>query len=156
MTGRERTLANTDCSAFAHIAACALTVMLALSANGCSYALGGHRHVEGAELPYPLPSIAAGASRDEVIALLGVPTTAIGSAQEEELIWREVVRPRGCRIYLFGIIPLNREPRAVREVHVTLRVGEVERAVVVTRDRGGKGSERSLEREGRRSIGTGS
>lgn len=72
------------------------------------------------------------------------PATQEAQDDAEELIWRETLRPRGCRIYLFGLVPLNREPRLTLEVDVTIRNGRVYQAVERRRDRNGAASERDL------------
>ncbi|HEY2737589.1 MAG TPA: hypothetical protein VGK45_04240, partial [Thermoanaerobaculia bacterium] len=63
---------------------------------------------------------------------------------DERLTWAEVRRPRGCRIYLFGFIPMNREPRRTRAVVVTMHQGVVRQAVLRSRDRSGRTDEQSL------------
>jgi hypothetical protein len=95
----------------------------------CVYALGAQRHVEGITLPAAIRPIPRQATRRDLIALFGEPTEHSTSGSAETLIWRELLRPRGCRIYLFGLIPVNRDPRLLREVAVTISAGHIQQAV---------------------------
>ncbi len=78
------------------------------------------------------------------MAALGTPSSRQTVGGDERLTWSEVRRPRGCRIYLFGLIPINREPRMTRDVVVTMHQGVVQKALLRTRDRSGRIDEQSL------------
>jgi hypothetical protein len=115
--------------------------------GGCVYALGPQHHVSGAQLPDDLPEFVVGIPTAQLVELLGEPSSREPidpTGQAERLTWSEVIRPRACRIYLFGLVPLNREPRMTLEIVATLRSGLLERAVLVTSDRSGRNRERDL------------
>ena len=114
------------------------------SLSGCVCALGGAHHVSGAALPLVIPHFAPGTPEEKVAAALGAPSSRQTVGGDERLTWSEVLRPKGCRIYLFGLIPLNREPRRMRDVVVTIRQGAVQQAVLRTRDRSGRTDEQPL------------
>ena len=104
---------------------------------GCVNALGGEYHVSGAELPQPLPQLSLGTPQHQVVALLGPPSSQAPAGSDTLLTWTEIIRPRGCRTYFLGI-PLNREPRATRQVLVTIREGLLHQATAKTTDRYGE------------------
>ena len=111
------------------IVSLAAACFIALSQTSCVLALGAHRHVSGADLPYIIPNLPRSATSGEVVALLGPPTQREAGPDGETLVWREVFRPRACRTYLFGVIPLQPEPREEREVVVRFKGGHLVHAV---------------------------
>jgi hypothetical protein len=123
-----------------------LLVVLAAAvlASGCVYALGPHSHIEGAELPFVLPEFPAGAPVDQLVSTLGPPSSRKPIQNGEQFAWHQVVRPRGCRVYLFGFIPLSREPRARRDLIITASEGLIQTAIERYTDRSSRVTSKDL------------
>lgn len=117
--------------------------------EGCVLALGGQGHVSGDNLPHRLPELEPGVPKEQVLTQLGAPLSAPSPGSDDRLRWSEVIRPRGCRMYLFGLIPLNRSPRATRQVEADFEGGRLIRADVTYLDRRGRvARSQSLLRDG--------
>jgi len=92
-----------------------LTILLwtaATVASGCSYALGPQALIGGREYPRDrLTHLSPGMTEAEVRFLLGDPVEA--RSQGERTIWRyrALYRQRGCKVALFGVIPIDRPPK---------------------------------------------
>jgi hypothetical protein len=115
----------------------ALVLISVASLSSCVLALGVQQHLSGDNLPYALPSLDPGATREEVVSSLGEPSLP-AEDQGGLLRWHEVIRPRECRMYLLGFIPLGREPRQEREVEARFDEGRLVRADVTYLDRRGR------------------
>jgi len=112
--------------------------LLALFLQGCVLALGPQHHVSGAELPAWLEPLRIGSTEQQLVTLYGPPTSRQpGPGKLVDLQWTEVLRPRGCRTYLFAVIPLNRDPRLTRRVLARLDDGRLVSASVTYIDRHG-------------------
>src|SRR4051812_42700257 len=86
-----------------------LACTIALSTCACVLALGPQGHISGAELPLEVPHLQPQATPEQIVSLLGPPSTRQVAADTEHLSWTEVLRPRECRTYLFAVIPLTPE-----------------------------------------------
>jgi hypothetical protein len=119
-------------------------IVSALLSSSCVYALHAESHVEGAHLPYALPEISAATTIERLEGLLGPPTSRSESSSLDGLVWHQVIRPKGCRVYLLGLMPVNRDPKVVRELVVLARDGRVHSAVEYRTTRSGAVTENRL------------
>lgn len=123
----------------AHRLASFLAILSAcLWLNSCVLALGGQNHVSGAELPARLEPLEVGSTEEQLIAIYGPPSVRQErSATSVDLQWTEVIRPRACRTYVLGFIPIGGEPRRTRRVDARFVDGRLVLASVSYPDRHG-------------------
>lgn len=123
---------------YRRFAALLVTLVLGSSLGGCVLALGGQRHVSGAELPPRLEPLEKDLTEQQLIGFYGLPSERRElSATEIALQWTEVLRPRACRTYLLGLIPLGRDLRLTRRIVARLDHGRLVSASVSYLDRKG-------------------
>lgn len=113
-----------------------LFVFATLSLSGCPLGLGAQVHLSGSTLPPWLPALELGATREQVVEILGPPLA--DAEKTESLEWIETIRPRGCRMYILGFIPLGREPLLTRRVEATFVGDRLADATVTYLDRRGR------------------
>jgi hypothetical protein len=123
---------------------CTAALVASCALHACVLALGGQHHVSGAELPSWLEPLEVGSTEAQLVAILGPPSARQRASDNTvDLQWTEVIRPRGCRTYLLGIIPLSRDLRLTRRVDARLEGGQLVSASLSQLDR--RGSPTSTE-----------